>query len=244
MTRYNLRFRAYGERSILIEWPQEINKNILKNILKFKEVIEKYYIKQKVYIKFSYNSILVSYDTTIDNTYNKKIELKSLLNNEIELKKDESYLWKIPVCYNDEFGLDIEEMSKHTKLSKQQIIKLHSSEKYTIYFCGFLPGFLYLGGLDKRLYYPRKSKPILHVKKGAVAIGGHQTGIYPNASPGGWNIIGNTPINLFDVNKTKPCFAKAGDCIKFYPVTKQEYDKIIVEVKNNNFSIESEVLYD
>ena len=157
MTRYNLRFRAYGERSILIEWPQEINKNILKNILKFKEVIEKYYIKQKVYIKFSYNSILVSYDNTIDNTYNKKIELKSLLNNEIELKKDESYLWKIPVCYNDEFGLDIEEMSKHTKLSKQQIIELHSNKKYTVYFCGFLPGFLYLGGLDKRLYYPRKS---------------------------------------------------------------------------------------
>ena len=244
MKRYNLRFRAYGERSILIEWPQEINKNILKSILSFKDVIEKHYIKEKVYIKSAYNSILVTYNVTIDNIYDKKIDLIALFYKTKELKSDESYLWKIPVCYDDEFGLDIEEMTIHSKLSKQQIIELHSNEKYTIYFCGFLPGFLYLGGLDKRLDYHRKSIPKLHIKKGAVAIGGNQTGIYPNESPGGWNIIGNTPLNFFNATKTKPCFAKAGDSIMFYPVTKQEYDKINVEVKNNNFSIESEVIYD
>ena len=244
MTRYNLKFRAYGERSILIEWPQEINNNILKSILNFKEVLKKHYIKEKVYIKYAYNSILVSYNHTIDNIYDNITQLETLYSKCIELKNDSYYLWKIPVCYDAEFGLDLEEISVQNMLSKQQIIELHSSKKYTVYFCGFLPGFLYLGGLDKKLYYPRKSNPILQVKKGAVAIGGHQTGIYPNASPGGWNSIGNTPLNFFDVNKSEPCFAKAGDRIKFYPVTKQEYDKIIVEVKNNNFSIESEVLYD
>ena len=219
------------------------NNNILKSILNFKEVLKKHYIKEKVYIKYAYNSILVSYNHTIDNIYDNKTQLETLYSKCIELKNDSYYLWKIPVCYDAEFGLDLEEISVQNMLSKQQIIELHSSKKYTVYFCGFLPGFLYLGGLDKKLYYPRKSNPKLHVKKGAVAIGGHQTGIYPNASPGGWNIIGNSPIDFVDKrNLDKISFASPGDSIKFYPIDIKEHNYILNNL--NTYKIESEVSND
>ena len=107
-----------------------------------------------------------------------------------------------------------------------------------------MPGFLYLGGLNKTLHTPRKSTPRLDIKKGAVAIGGNQTGVYPNPSPGGWNIIGNSPINFFDVSKETPCFAKPGDAIQFYPISINEHLDIKTLVDANVYQIEREVLND
>ena len=101
-----------------------------------------------------------------------------------------------------------------------------------------------MGGLDNALHIPRKSTPRLHIKKGSVAIGGNQTGVYPNASPGGWNIIGNSPVNFFDISKEKPCFAKAGDQIQFYSVSLKEYQNIKTLVDANVYQLESEVIDD
>jgi inhibitor of KinA len=146
--------------------------------------------------------------------------------------------WQIPVCYNDEFGIDLEFVSKQKSLTKTQIIQRHSQVNYRVFFIGFLPGFLYLGGLDKSLHIPRKSSPRLAVKKGAVAIGGSQTGIYPGVSPGGWNIIGNSPISFFDVTKEQPCFAKAGDFIQFKSVSIEEYRDIKEQVIRGVYKIQ------
>lgn len=135
-------------------------------------------------------------------------------------------------------------MSEKKNLSKEDIINTHSNKDYTVYFIGFLPGFLYLGGLDKKLYFPRKSNPNLMVKKGSVGIGGYQTGVYPGDSPGGWNIIGSIPINFFDPKMEKPCFAKPGDKIRFYPISLLDYDKIDLMVKKGDFIFEKELLDD
>ena len=148
------------------------------------------------------------------------------------------------MCYDDVFGIDLDELSEEFNLSKSEIIELHSRSNYTVFFVGFLPGFLYLGGLDERLHFPRKKTPRLKVLKGAVAVGGKQTGIYPNESPGGWNIIGNSPINFFDVNKEVPCFAQSGDKISFYRVSKEEYDDIKALVEAGVYQLESEVIDD
>ncbi|MTE25428.1 5-oxoprolinase subunit PxpB [Winogradskyella ouciana] len=220
---YNLKFSRYGERAILIEWPEIIDEKILKDILNFKNSIKNYIIKQKVEIINTYNSILINYNLTIDNINDEISSLKTIYNEQNEVESTNASIWEIPVCYNTDFGQDLEDFSNQKKLSKSEIIELHSNEIYTVYFIGFLPGFLYLGGLHPKLYLDRKSTPNLNIKKGSVAIGGQQTGIYPQNSPGGWHIIGRTPIELFVPSQNPPCFIKAGDKVKFRPIEESEY---------------------
>ncbi len=241
---FELQYKPFGEHSILIEWPQIISENILENVLTYKQNIEKYNFEQKVYVKSAYNSILITYDVAINNIYDEILVLKSLYLDIKDKNKVAFKLWKIPVCYDLEFGIDLEELSKEKNISILEIIKQHSKRNYRVYFLGFLPGFLYLGGLDNQLHFPRKSNPRLKVNKGSVAIGGSQTGIYPNESPGGWNIIGNTPLNLFNVKNQNPCFAQAGDQIQFISVSKREYTLIASKVEKNSYVLESEVLND
>ena len=224
-----------------MEWPPIISENILHDLLCFKNTIQNHYIKYKIEIKSAYLSLLITYDCAIENINDEVLTLKSLYLSKNTLKSDDSKVWKIPVCYDQEFAIDLDEISNQKKLSKQDLIRLHSEVLYTVYFIGFLPGFLYLGGLDERLSYPRKSIPRQYIEKGAVAIGGNQTGIYPNVSPGGWNIIGNSPLSFFDASKEPPCFAKPGDKLKFVSIEKEEYQNILAQSKAGVYPVESEV---
>jgi len=241
---FKLTYKPFGERAILVEWPQNIDENILKDILVFKTKINGKNIEQILEVKNAYNSLLIIYKSICRNFKNEVDLLKECYQNPYLDTDILSNTWRIPVCYDDKFGLDLELISKEKSISKTNIIKRHSHAIYTVYFIGFLPGFLYLGGLDNALHIPRKSTPRLHIKKGSVAIGGNQTGVYPNASPGGWNIIGNSPVNFFDISKEKPCFAKAGDQIQFYSVSLKEYQNIKTLVDANVYQLESEVIDD
>ena len=241
---FKLTYKPFGERAILIEWDAEINEAILKDIILLKAKITSKNIKEIVELKSAYNSLLVSYNYVVKNFEN-NVKLLNNIYFSQDIKHDNvSKLWKIPVCYNEKFGLDLKAVSEEKCMSESDIIKCHSDAVYRVYFIGFLPGFLYLGGLDNKLHIPRKRTPRLQVEKGAVAIGGNQTGVYPNASPGGWNIIGNSPINFFNVSKNQPCFAKTGDRIQFYPITLKEHQDIKILVDADVYQIESEVLND
>lgn len=242
LSNFKLQYKPFGERSILIEWPQNISEKILNDVILYKKKLEKLLFEENVYIKSAYNSILITYNYTINNFYNQISTLKSIYYDDFDSIVSDSRLWKIPVCYDLGFGIDLEDISEKNKLEISKIIELHTKPNYLVYFTGFLPGFLYLGGLDKRIHFPRKNTPRLKVKKGSVAIGGSQTGVYPNESPGGWNIIGNTPLNFFDVHKQSPCFAKSGDRIKFVPISKSSYEIFLSHVENNTYTIESEVI--
>lgn len=241
---FELIYKPFGERSILIEWPQIISEKTLNDVILYKGKLQNYKFKQKVYIKTAYNSILISYSYTINNFYDEILTLKSIYFDDFKGIVKDSKLWKIPVCYDLEFGLDLEEIASKKNLEISQIIELHTKVNYLIYFIGFLPGFLYLGGSDEQIHFPRKNTPRLKVKKGSVAIGGSQTGVYPNESPGGWNIIGNTPLNFFNVLKEPPCFAKPGDRIQFISISRKGYNKILSQIESNTYDIESEVIYD
>ncbi|WP_296382864.1 5-oxoprolinase subunit PxpB [Winogradskyella sp.] len=236
---YELQYSQFNERSILIEWPTIIDDLMLKNILNFKKIIQDNYIKQKTEVITTYNSILIVYEFTIDNINNEFLKLKALFLQQNKSEYNESSIWEIPVCYDDEFGIDLERFSSVKNLSKPEIIKLHFKPVYTVFFIGFLPGFLYLGGLDSKLFLDRKTTPSLNVRKGAVAIGGQQTGIYPQDSPGGWHIIGNSPIELFCANQNPPCFIKAGDKVKFVSIEKSEYGDILNAVNNSKYQLKS-----
>jgi inhibitor of KinA len=128
-------------------------------------------------------------------------------------------IWEVPVCYQHEFGPDLMRLAEEKQLSLSQFIDAHCAPTYRIHFFGFLPGFFYLNGLTEILHTPRKAVPNLSVPKGSLAIGGTQTGIYPGESPGGWHIIGRTPLSLFNAEAEPPVWAKAGDQIRFVPIS-------------------------
>ena len=131
--------------------------------------------------------------------------------------------WHIPVCYDSEFGQDLISLAAEKNLSPNEFIQLHSEPLYRIHFFGFLPGFFYLNGLSEKLYAPRKSTPSTAVPPGSVAIGGSQTGIYPMQSPGGWHIVGRSPLTFFDSKQPIPVWAKPGEQIQFVPISLSEF---------------------
>ena len=135
--------------------------------------------------------------------------------------------WQVPVCYEEPFAKDLEQLVHQKNIEVSELIALHSSVIYRIHFFGFLPGFMYLHGLPERLHFPRKAVPDRAVPRGSVAIGGAQTGIYPRESPGGWHIIGQTPILLFDREKNPPVWASPGDRLKFVPITSMEMEELL-----------------
>ena len=135
--------------------------------------------------------------------------------------------WKVPVRYSSSTGRDLETLAETKNFTVSELISLHSSVEYRIHFFGFLPGFMYLNGLPEQLHAPRKRIPDLSVPAGSVAIGGSQTGIYPSESPGGWHLIGRSPIRLFDPNLIPAVWAKPGEKLLFTPISEKEFDLLI-----------------
>ena len=133
---------------------------------------------------------------------------------------------EIPVCYDPEFALDLDHVASQAKLTPTKVVDLHSRLEYRVSCIGFVPGFPFLAGLPKELSTPRRATPRKEIPAGSVAIGGAQTGIYPLRSPGGWNLIGRTPLRLFDPEKTPPAFLRAGDRVRFRAITRDEFEAL------------------
>lgn len=231
---FDLVYQPFGEHAILVTWPEVISEEILKDILRHKRCYEKSLASSIIETVVAYNSLTLFLQEDMDCeeiiSKLKEVEINSSLADKVQ-----SVIWSVPVCYDKQFGIDLAEMSDKLQLSIDQIISLHASGQYLVHFIGFLPGFMYLGGLDKKLHCERKSKPRNQVARGAVAIGGQQTGVYPVACPAGWNILGNSPLTFFDHSNAIPCFAKPGDQITFRPISVDEHKKISLEVATGIF---------
>ena len=219
-----------SEDSLQIQFEQKICPEVNSRISAFVKTFE--YIAKDIAgvleVLPTYCSVSIYFDEAICQiSLLKDLAQKALQKSEEEKTEstDSARTITIPVCYEDqEFAPDLEKVALHAKLSKEEVIKLHSSSDYLIYMMGFLPGFPYLGGMNPQLETPRLETPRTKIPAGSVAIGGAQTGLYPVESPGGWNIIGRTPLRLFDV-KRKPFFLyEAGDKIRFLPITREEFE--------------------
>lgn len=237
MTLINPTINPLGKQAILISWEEKIDENLLYFILEAKKAIRESYDEVNIEVINTYNSLLINYPTTIRKYYNEKLRLEKLISSIEEPSKQTARLFQLPVCYDEAFGIDLGEVSTEKKLTKPEIIALHTAPVYTVFFTGFLPGFLYLGGLDKKLHISRKKEPRLKVKKGAVGLAEKQTGIYPQVSAGGWQIIGNCPIVFFDSSEKPPSPFRAGDKLKFEPVSKEKYDLITAEIEKGNYNL-------
>ena len=146
-------------------------------------------------------------------------------NNQWE-ENDRNKILKVPVCYDAQFGIDLGAMAALTKQSIEAIIEFHSNEMYTVYCIGFMPGFAYMGNVPAAIQAPRHASPRPKVVAGSVGIAGPQTGIYPMDSPGGWQIIGRTPITIFDPAPSKLALVKVGDQVQFYPISIDEFESL------------------
>jgi inhibitor of KinA len=132
---------------------------------------------------------------------------------------------EIPVCYGGDLGPDLDDVARMHELSPDEVVRLHSAAEYLVYMIGFMPGFAYLGGLPERIATPRRKTPRTAVPAGTVGIGGRQTGVYPLVSPGGWNLIGRTPVKIFDIARAEPTLLGTGDRVRFRPITRAEFDE-------------------
>ncbi|MHA7059780.1 5-oxoprolinase subunit PxpB [Aquimarina sp. M1] len=235
-------YKQYSERAILIQESSKIDEDLLKTLISYKESIEEFYDKVIVEVILSYNSLLIYYTVAIEDIYNEILTLKSLFPDSIENQKQEKRLWKIPVCYDVSFAPELSSFAANKSMDIDKVIALHTTPLYAVYFIGFLPGFLYLGGLDDQLVTPRKATPSQKLEKGSVAIGGHQTGVYPCDSPGGWHVIGKTPVQFFDINASVCCFASPGDKIQFISIEKCKYNDLSTLMNSPNCLPEFEVL--
>jgi inhibitor of KinA len=202
---------------------------ILSNV---KAEIERKLKNQLLYSTTAFDTILLKLKPNSTDIIDFKKEIEDILchfNLDCQIKNNFK-TYEIPVCY-EPFGKDLVSLSKHSGLTIDEIIEIHSEKLYTIHVIGFLPGFLYMGNVDPKIEMPRLKKPRLMVEKGSVGIAENQTGIYPNNSPGGWQIIGRTPINIFNVDEDPPSRFKPGDQVKFTPINKEYFDCLINETE-------------
>ncbi|MEM8847855.1 MAG: 5-oxoprolinase subunit PxpB [Bacteroidota bacterium] len=233
-----LTIRPFGEKAIIVQWPDKVEESILNDILGFVSTFKQEYPSEWELVP-AYNSITMIWLSSIKLDFDEaKTQILKSYRDKSKPALTERFLWKLPVCYDAELAMDLHETAESLGFSVEELIKQHTTHEYIVYGIGFLPGFMYLGGLPESLQLPRRKEPRLHVAKGSVGLAGKQTGIYPQDSPGGWNIIGNCPIPVFDASKETPCFVNAGDRIQFQSISKAEYDLRKIESEIGIFYLE------
>lgn len=210
-----------GDHSIIIEWKQEIDPAIHQRVMNV------FYYLQSLQLPYILDLIPAYASLMIVCTPGLVPSIEEIVAQATANVTTTQRLLQIPVCYHPSLGLDIEQMAAQKGFSVDQIIELHTQQLYTVYMLGFLPGFPYMGKVDDRLATPRLKKPRLQVPGGSVGIAGSQTGIYSMTSPGGWNIIGQTPVRMFNPNNEIPCFCNPGDQVQFVPVSLHDFHKMI-----------------
>ncbi len=224
MKKYSISIRPFGVHAVLLEWPNEVDEAILEDILQFNAYLKADCLNTEDWEMVpAYNSLMLIQRNKRINFEPFKSQLGIWYGQKDNTLKSPKHLWRLPVCYDLDFGIDLEEVSELLGKSIPEVISMHTSYEFRVFGIGFLPGFMYLGGLPATLEVPRRSEPRQKVIKGSVGLAGKQTGIYPQESPGGWNIIGNCSVPIFDAQRDNPCFVNVGDKIQFYAISRAEY---------------------
>lgn len=235
---FPMKLSPHGESAIRIELGESIHADIHRKVYALVDYLEKHPFPGMIECIPAFASVTVLYDP---------MKVKLLNAGRPELKKRSSYeivfsiikqmvsnlddsihykprIMEIPVCYGGEFGPDLDDVAEHNKIRPDEVIEIHSSGEYLVYMIGFAPGFPYLGGMSERISAPRRSSPRKSIPEGAVGIAGMQTGVYPIPTPGGWQLIGRTPLKLFRPSDHPPSLLQSGDIVKFRSISLKEFE--------------------
>ena len=220
------RIRISGDRAMLVEYGDTIDLAVNEKVRAMTTLLKTSIPEGVEAVIPAYRNLSLIYDPLVTSPEKLLSLLLGLEARLHEVKIPAARIVEIPVLYGGEFGPDIKVVAEHNGLTAEQVIAIHAGMDYPIYMIGFTPGFCYLGGLDKRIHTPRRKTPRTLLPGGSVGIAEAQTGMYPVDSPGGWQIIGRTPLRLFAPERENPFLYEAGDRIRFMPVTGEEYERI------------------
>ncbi|MGN6813653.1 MAG: 5-oxoprolinase subunit PxpB [Thermomicrobiales bacterium] len=216
------RYRAVGDSALLVEYALAIAPAINRQVRALLAALDATPPAGLRDLVPAYRTLLIRYDPTVI-THAELLDRVRALEDASHAAAPPGRVVTVPVCYGGEYGPDLADVAAQTGLTTEEVVARHSAGHYPVYFLGFAPGFPYLGGLDASLATPRLPQPRPVVPAGAVGIGGEQTGIYSLTTPGGWRIIGRTPVRLYDLTAAEPFLLRAGDEVQFRPVTPEEY---------------------
>ena len=221
------RFLPAGDQALVVELGDTIDPRINRRVHGLMDAIERAEVPGVFDLVPTYRSILVYYDPMRTSMSALQAKVSELYLDLEDQTVDEPRTVEMPTLYGGEYGPDLEFVAEHAKLTPQQVIDIHSGAEYLVYMMGFSPGFPYLGGLSERLATPRLESPRLAIPAGSVGIAESQTGVYPVASPGGWRLIGRSPVRMFDAEAEPPSRLAAGDYVRFVPIASEaEYLKL------------------
>ena len=225
---FEVRFQPASDHSLLLYFGDSISLTTHQRIARFLKQLSGNPIAGVVNLQPAYTSVLIKFDLRITTHEAVESAVREWLRHIEDMKLPAPTLCEIPVCYGGEFGPDLQEVAELHGLAPDEAVKLHSKATYTVYFLGFVPGFAYLGGLPEQLATPRLATPRKSVPAGSVAIGGSQTGVYPSSTPGGWRIIGRTPLRLFDPASAAAhaSFFELGDEVRFKPISSEQFARM------------------
>ncbi|PWA12840.1 allophanate hydrolase [Pueribacillus theae] len=228
-----------GDCGIRIHFGDEVSVKTNQKIIAYKSLLEKKDCEGITDIVPGYTTLSLFYDPS-RYTYKQMFHIIEEIHDKVKIAPEKkAVIYHIPTCYGEPYGVDLHVVAKCNGISPEEVIAIHSGKNYYIYMLGFLPGFPYLGGLEKRIATPRLDTPRLKVPAGSVGIAGEQTGIYPLDSPGGWRIIGRTPVKLFEPEREPSILFEAGNYIRFEPIEADEFHVIIEKVENAAYRIKT-----
>ena len=234
-----VKFLPCGDSAVVVEFGTEIDRDVSEQVLRLGARISTARLAGVIETVPTFRSLMVHYDPMQTSSAALVDAIGALLGQAAALEQRQR-LWRVPVCYEGEYAPDLASVAERTGLTAAEVIGLHSRTQYHVYMIGFLPGFPYMGDLPARLALPRRVDPRVRVPAGSVAIATSMTAVYPIESPGGWHLIGTTPIGLFDIASTPPALLAPGDAVRFDPIGQDAFAEIRAAVERGSYQVPHE----
>jgi KipI family sensor histidine kinase inhibitor len=235
------RFLPSGDTAIVVEFGDRIDRELNARVLRLSQLVRAERVDGVVETLPTFRSLLVHYDPLLTDRARVVAALERLLER-AGGGAGRSRAWRIPACYEDGHAPDLAEVAQRTGLAAEEVVRLHSGTRFHVYMVGFSPGFPYMGNLPDALVLPRRVDPRVRVPAGSIAIAMSLTAIYPVESPGGWHLIGATPVRLFDARWPRPALLAPGDIVTFEPIPAREFEAIRAAVAANGYDLASEAV--
>ena len=237
----DVRFLPAGDTAVVVEFGLDIDRAVSERVLRLSARVREAALPGVIETVPTFRSLAIHYDPLATSGAAVAEAARLFLDDASHVAKAQR-LWRVPACYEEPYGPDLADVAERTGLTPAEVVSLHTTTQFHVYMVGFLPGFPYMGDLPPELVLPRRTDPRVRVPAGSVAMAMAMTGVYPVESPGGWHLIGATPIRLFDLAWEQPAQFAPGDAVRFDAITAAEYERVRAAVEHGDYALPSESL--